>query len=167
MKHFSKLAAPDENPPDSPYYRDVMDIEIICSRVSDPTTPLDAEKIEALIRELNRNKAADFHGLTAEHLIHAGPAAIQTIQLIMNQIVLSCKLPSDQKTGALTPVYKKAGSHNPFNQRVHVNNNKQTNKHGRGETYTHTRAVLFLQVPIPPQGEGVDSSQTPLWPPSI
>ncbi len=117
MKHFSKLAAPDENPPDSPYYRDVIDIEIICSRVSDPTTPLDAEKIEALIRELNRNKAADIHGLTAEHLIHAGPAAIQTIQLIMNQIVMSCKLPSDQKTGALTPVYKKAESHNPFNHR--------------------------------------------------
>ncbi len=115
--HFSKLATPDEDSPDSAYYRDVIDIELVCSHQTTPRSQLVSGDVMALIKALNRNKAADIHGLTAEHLLYAGPAALQAITHIMGHIIQSSKLPSSQKVGSLTPVYKKAETHNPFNHR--------------------------------------------------
>ncbi len=115
--HFSRLATPELRPSESPYYRDVIDIEVICQSETYQHTPLETTDVTALIKALNRNKAADIHGLTAEHFIHAGPEAIQVVTQIMDRIVQSSKLPSSQKVGSLTPVYKKAEPYNPFNHR--------------------------------------------------
>ena len=115
--HFSRLAIPGEQPPDSHYYRDVMDIEAIFDRQTAPHTTLGIDDILSLVRSLNRNKAVDIHGLTVEHILHAGPATLHAVKMIMDRIIQSASLPSNQKTGSLTPVYKKAEPHNPYNHR--------------------------------------------------
>ncbi len=116
-KHFRNLATPELSQDGSRYKQDVDNIAITCNRQKTPLEELSLADVQSLLKGLNRNKAADVHGLTVEHFLHAGPHTLQLLQKIINFIIKESKLPTGQKTGVLTPVYKKAEKYNPFNHR--------------------------------------------------
>ncbi len=116
-KHFRRLATPETSQDGSRYEQDVENIATICNRQVAAAEELNSSDVQNLLKGLNRNKAADVHGLTVEHFLHAGPNTLQLLQKIMNFIIRESTLPADQKTGVLTPVYKKAEKYNPFNHR--------------------------------------------------
>ena len=59
---------------------------------------------------MNRGKAADIHGVTAEHFIHGGDALIDTTVGIINSLYRVGELTDCMKVGVITPIYKKKGS---------------------------------------------------------
>ena len=60
------------------------------------------------ISQLNSNKSADDSGLTAEHLKNSGDTLINEITDIFNTILQEKCVPSQFKSGILTPVLKKS-----------------------------------------------------------
>ncbi|MEW8546756.1 MAG: reverse transcriptase domain-containing protein, partial [Candidatus Thiodiazotropha sp.] len=67
------------------------------------------EDVEKAISKLNRGKAADFYGVTAEHFLYGGEELLSITTDIINCLYRNGKLTDSLKTGVLTPVYKKKG----------------------------------------------------------
>ena len=64
-------------------------------------------EVEMTIRSLNRNKAADKRGITAEHLIHATTQSVSTLTSIINRIFSEARAPKECKSGYKLPIPKK------------------------------------------------------------
>ena len=75
------------------------------SRLTAPN-PLTSLEVLQAIRRLNKGKAHDESGLSAEHLQHAEYSIADFLTPVFNQILVLGKLPSIFKTGQITPIYK-------------------------------------------------------------
>ncbi|MEW8548126.1 MAG: reverse transcriptase family protein, partial [Candidatus Thiodiazotropha sp.] len=98
--------------------------------LSESYTPVTEEEIYKAVKSLNKGKAADIFGITAEHLLHATDELIPVLVVLMNSIFSNGTVPDCMKLGVLTPVYKKKGS-------------SQDAKNYRGITVTPAISKLF------------------------
>ena len=62
------------------------------------------------VKNLNRGKAADVMGITAEHLLFAEDYILDDLCLLVNKIFESGQVTESMKLGLITPVFKKKGS---------------------------------------------------------
>ena len=62
------------------------------------------------IASLNRGKAPDVYGVTAEHIYYGGPAIMNCVQTLINNILFNKEIPSSMKLGILHPIFKNKGN---------------------------------------------------------
>ena len=111
--HFGSLAVPDTTCGFDEDYREMVDLEIreimdmCCDARSDGHERITVQQVKQAVSALNRGKAADVYGLTAEHFLHGGDGLLETTTDIINGLYKFGKLSSNLKVGVLTPVYKK------------------------------------------------------------
>ena len=87
------------------------EIPVIMEMCKDSPAPtILTELVEKAVKSLNRGKAADFFGVTAEHFVHGGKALIDATTETVNSLFRFGKVTEALKIGALTPVFKKKGS---------------------------------------------------------
>ena len=111
--HFGSLAVPDATCGFDEDYREMVDLEIreimdmCCDERSDGHERITVQQVKQAVSALNRGKAADVYGLTAEHFLHGGDGLLETTTDIINGLYKFGKLSSNLKVGVLIPVYKK------------------------------------------------------------
>jgi uncharacterized protein YukE len=66
------------------------------------------EEVKKAMQKLNRGKAADEYGITAEHVKFAGSKIYTLYQDIFNQIFQEGRVEQSFKTGVITPILKKS-----------------------------------------------------------
>ena len=111
--HFETLATPNTDCDyDRKYSKMVSEelpiIQDICKDC--PATIVSEEQVRKAIKSLNTGKAPDFYGVTAEHLLNGGEAAVKAATNLVNSMFQLGKVTEALKVGALTPVFKKKGS---------------------------------------------------------
>ncbi|MCG7868271.1 MAG: reverse transcriptase family protein, partial [Candidatus Thiodiazotropha taylori] len=117
-QHFHSLASEREVPGfDKKYGNLVSDeireiIDLCSSSLNNQTCKLTTDMVRKAITSLNRGKAADFYGVTAEHFLYGGDELLQITTEILNSLYSFGQLTDSMKTGVLTPVFKKKGSVN-------------------------------------------------------
>ena len=109
-KHFESLATASDNPNFDQKYHDtnIYEVSVIKDLVrNQEISSVTHEEILNAIKSINKGKAADIYGVTIEHILNAGEAAIDFLLELINQIFNTGEIPDILKTGLLTPVYKK------------------------------------------------------------
>jgi len=111
-EHFSKLATPKTLEHYDHHFKELVDLETLCIQEvlnsSDITiNTVKPHRVASIIKGLSNNKAADVHGITAEHLKYGGNHMITYITNLINKILKTRHLPPTFKEGILTPVPKK------------------------------------------------------------
>ena len=89
---------------------EVREIQELCTRHPTNNRQITPEQVKKAIASINRVKAADIYGVTAEHFLHGGEELFRTTANIINSLYRAGALTDCLKTGVLTPVYKKKGS---------------------------------------------------------
>ncbi|MEW8547754.1 MAG: reverse transcriptase family protein, partial [Candidatus Thiodiazotropha sp.] len=115
-EHFSSLATPSGDSSFDTKHGNLVKMEVneildMCVEGHRDTKPVTQEQVKRAISSLNRGKAADIYGITAEHFLHGGPELLQITTDIINSIYRQGAITDCMKIGVLTPVYKKKGSH--------------------------------------------------------
>ena len=87
-------------------------IEDICSIQKEPIDPASEEDVKNAILNMKNGKAADYAGMTAEHLKHAVDEITPALTALINNIFKNAEIPDELKTGMLTPVLKKGRENN-------------------------------------------------------
>ena len=110
--YFEKLSQPKEDPRFIEEHKiqvmdDIQIIEGICLKNKKQLDPVSEEDVKKVIQQLKNGKAADYAGLTSEHLKHAADEVAPSITNIINAIFTKAEIPEELKTGILTPVLKK------------------------------------------------------------
>ena len=110
--YFEKLAEPNMDPRyDQEYEKQVLEdltvIEDLCYHTKERIQPTCQETIQQIIQKMKKGKAADCAGITAEHLSLAIEELTPILTNIINAIIKKREIPSQLKTGILTPVLKK------------------------------------------------------------
>ena len=113
-EHFKDLATPADNPSFDEEYRKLVEMELseirdLCDESSTLTNRITTGQVRKAISSLNKGKAADFYGLTAEHFIHGGEALLRVLTGIVNALYEHGKLTESLKVGVVTPVFKRKG----------------------------------------------------------
>ena len=67
------------------------------------------EEMHAAVNSLNQGKAG--YGVTAEHLYYGNQELLDTIKILINNILLVKSVPGSLKLGVLNPIFKNKGSH--------------------------------------------------------
>ena len=111
--HFKTLATPDENGEFDKKYSQMVSEELpviaeICKY--SPVPVISKEQVQKAIKTLNTGKSPDMYGVTAEHFLNGGEAAVQATTNILNSMFQFGKVTEALRVGALTPVYKRKGS---------------------------------------------------------
>jgi len=68
------------------------------------------------IKSLNRNKAADYFGVTAENVIYGGKALCNYLRQLLDISFKTCYIPDILKIGTLFPVFKNKGDKTEANK---------------------------------------------------
>ena len=89
---------------------DTNEIEDICHAQGQLSAQVTKEEVKKAIKELNKGKAADAMGITAEHFVYAEDSVINSLCLILNKLFESGQVTDSMKIGLITPVFKKKGS---------------------------------------------------------
>ena len=89
---------------------DTNEIEDICHAQGQLSTQVTKEEVKRAIKELNKGKAADAMGITAEHFVYAEDSVIDCLCLILNKLFESGQVIDSMRIGLITPVFKKKGS---------------------------------------------------------
>ena len=111
--HFMSLATPSDDAKfDMKYSRIVSEeIPIIMDICEDTlATTITTEQAGKAVESLNRGKAPDFFGVTAEHFVYGGEALVEAATNIINSFFGFGKVTEALKIGTPTPVFKKKGS---------------------------------------------------------
>ncbi|MEW8548514.1 MAG: reverse transcriptase domain-containing protein, partial [Candidatus Thiodiazotropha sp.] len=113
LEHFKTLATPTDKATFDEEYKRLVETEFgeimkMCSR-SSQTLSITVDQVREAVSSLNRGKAADFYGLTAEHFLHGGEAVLGVVTNIVNWLYKFGQLTDSMKIGVLTPVFKKKG----------------------------------------------------------
>ena len=111
--HFENLATPKPTEPDEGSAWNTID-DMITKLISfnkrlEPPRPLCSLEVLQAIRRLNRGKAPDTHGVSAEHLVYADLQTADLLTSIFNAIIRSGHIPQSFKDGVITPIYKGGG----------------------------------------------------------
>ena len=67
------------------------------------------QEVKKAINNLNRNKAADFYGITAENIVYGWDNLAAYIQWVLNKTFQLHQIPDILKIGILFPVFKNKG----------------------------------------------------------
>ena len=115
FEHFKGLLAASNDPSfDQGYHnlglQDIAEIEKICIAQGQLAEPVTVEEMKKPINNLNREKAADAMGITAEYLVFAEDSTLDTLCLCLNRKFQSGLVTDSMKLGQVTPVFKKKGS---------------------------------------------------------
>lgn len=115
FEHFKRLSTESDDPSfDQDYHRlvlqEVTEIEDICQAQGQLSQPVNVEEVKRAIKQLNRGKAADAMGITAEHFIHADETLLDVLCTLLNRLFQAGQVTDSMKTGLVTPVFKKKGS---------------------------------------------------------
>ena len=86
---------------------DIQIIEDTCIVNREKLDPVSEEDVKNAIKGLKNGKAADYAGITSEHLKHAEEEVTPALTDIINAIFRRAEIPEELKTGILTPVLKK------------------------------------------------------------
>ena len=110
--YFEKLSQPKEDPRFIEEHKiqvmdDIQIIEDICLKNKKQLDPVSEEDVKKVIQQLKNGRAADYAGLTSEHLKHAADEVAPSITNIINAIFTKAGIPEELKTGIFTPVLKK------------------------------------------------------------
>ena len=89
---------------------EVAIIYMICLDSSVDPKPVTDEEIKKAIASLNRGKAPDVYGVTAEHVYYGRPAVTNCVQTLINNILFNKEIPSSMKLGILNPIFKNKGN---------------------------------------------------------
>ena len=105
-EHFQALATPNDVPGFDKTYGDLVQSELLeimelCHGLSDKQQRkcVSREQVEKAIAKLNRGKAADYYGVTAEHFQFGGEELLQTTTQIINSLYKYGELTECLKTG--------------------------------------------------------------------
>lgn len=71
--------------------------------------PITALEVGDAINRLNKGKACDQFGITAEHLQHAQGVLVPQLATMFNQILTEGSVPTVMKQGTITPIHKGGG----------------------------------------------------------
>lgn len=116
-EHFENLATPSNDKSFDQGYSDLVKLEVkeiqdMCSeRLGDEASQVTQEQVKRAISSLNTGKSADIYGVTAEHFVYGGDELLQVVTDLINNLYRKGSLTECMKTGVLTPVFKKKGSH--------------------------------------------------------
>lgn len=115
FEHFSSLATKNYHPNfDLTYLKQVEEesavIYAICLNSDSEPQLVTDEEILSAVKSLNRGKAADGYGVTAEHVYHGGQDLPNAVKSLINNILLIKDIPSSLKLGILNPIFKNKGS---------------------------------------------------------
>ena len=115
FEHFKSLASASEDPSfDEDYHHlvqmDANEIEDICRAQGQLAAQVTKKEVQTAIKELNRGKAADALGITAEHFVYAEDVIIDILCLLLNKLFETGQITETMKIGLVTPVFKKKGS---------------------------------------------------------
>ena len=122
-KHFEKLAQPTLLPNyDTEWMKtveeDVQLLDTIERNLPSNKIPITELEVSKAIRSLNKKKAYDENGISAEHLQHAEQQILPITTNVINKIVEQKKMPTQTKSGKLLPIPKKGKDPNqPTNLR--------------------------------------------------
>ena len=110
--YFEKLAEPATDPRyDEEYGKQVMEdlivIEDLCTNTEDRIQPTCQETIQRIIKAMKKKGKQQTAGITAEHLSLAVEELTPILTSLINAIIEKREIPSQLKTGILTPVLKK------------------------------------------------------------
>ena len=72
--------------------------------------PVTDKEITDAVKSLNRKKAPDAFGVTAEHISYVGRDVINSVKFLINSVLFNKEVPSDMKLGVLNPIFKNKGS---------------------------------------------------------
>ena len=86
---------------------DITIIEDICINTKVRMTTTSEETVQRIIHKMKKGKAAYGAGITAEHLELAVEELTPILTDLINTIIEKREIPSQLKTGILTPVLKK------------------------------------------------------------
>ena len=85
---------------------EVVNINEICLESAHNPTMVSCKEIRDAAKTLNRGKAADVYGVTAEHIYHGGQELLTAVQTLFNNILYDKDVPPAMKIGILNPIYK-------------------------------------------------------------
>ena len=71
--------------------------------------PVTKQEVKKAVNSLNRNKAADFYGITAENIVYGGDNVVAYIQEVLNKTFQLHHIPDILKIGILFPVFINKG----------------------------------------------------------
>lgn len=113
-KHFLKLAEKSNSEQYNQEYireieKEVQYILELCESNLEHQ-PISDEEFMTAIKSLNRNKAADTYGITAENIVFGGNYLHSAIQNLLNKMFEWGKVLDNLKTGLVFPVYKNKGN---------------------------------------------------------
>ena len=114
-EHFKSLASKKINNDHDKKYLEQIEMEVvnineICLESAHNPTMVSCKEIRDAAKTLNRGKAADVYGVTAEHIYHGGQELLTAVQTLFNNILYDKDVPPAMKIGILNPIYKNKGS---------------------------------------------------------
>ncbi|KAK3103658.1 hypothetical protein FSP39_020819 [Pinctada imbricata] len=118
VSHFEKLSNPSDHldaikTSDAAHIQNVdADIDIIrdiCNEAQGLPYSVSMEEIRDEVKKLNKGKAPDAYGITAEHIIYAGETVLEFLCTIFNAIFKLQTVLNVLKLGTLSPIFKKKG----------------------------------------------------------
>ena len=90
---------------------EVVAIYAICLHSEDEPALVTDEELHAAVNSLNHGKAAGGYGVTAEHVYYGNQELLDTIKILINNILLAKSVPGSLKLGVLNPIFKNKGNH--------------------------------------------------------
>ncbi len=95
------------HPPHQPIEQDIKTLLPVIERAAQSAVDISSDQVSKAIRCLNKKKAADSHGLTAEHLLYAEKAISEPIANILSDCQQSNHFPDQLKVGRKIAIPKK------------------------------------------------------------
>ena len=111
-QYFQALAIPSEDFMFDANYKQLVDldfllIEQITDQSSNSTITISLEDITSAIKEMNRGKAPDILGISAEHIQYGGKSVAIYILATFGEMIRTKIVPEEIKEGLLTPILKR------------------------------------------------------------
>ena len=110
-EHFKTLASKKPNQEHDKKYLQQMEDEVssiyqLCLNSEIVPTMVTSKDIQNAAKLLNRGKAADVYGVTAEHIYYGGQELLTVVKTIINNFLLAKDDPPAMKLGILNPIFK-------------------------------------------------------------
>ena len=114
-EHFKTLASKKPNQEHDKKYLQQMEDEVsfiyqLCLNSETVPSMVTSKYIQNAAKSLNRGKAADVYGVTAEHIYYGGQELLSVVKTLINNILLAKDVPPAMKLGILNPIYKNKGN---------------------------------------------------------